>query len=515
MSDIVLVYPRTGMDIGSTVAPPHSLLAVAAPLEEVGYKVKIIDQRVDKNWKLDLLDELSRKPLFMGISTMTGTQVKFAIEIARLTRDYVDGAIPIVWGGPHPTLLPEQTLESGWADVVCVGEGDETIFKLACVLEKGPLWAKRVRDSLQQVEGVAYLSDSIVVRTTPSPLANMERLLPTPWHLINVEEYIHPDIYLKGGRNLDVGQTSRGCPFNCGFCSSASIRQRKWRPFSAERSISMITETVRRFKLTGIWLRDDEFFVNSERAAKIAEGIIPLGIHWYTSGTRVDTFNRMTEEQLVVLGRSGANVLKFGAESGSNRLLELMDKGITREETLKANLKAKRYGITPAFALMLGFPTETFGEMEETISLAKHMRRDNPKAQFETMAVYTALPGTPMWKMALEYGLKPPQKLEEWIDWNFDEYDPEGKRIPWFNKKERQAIGNLCYISMLSNAVPNVIDSLSSRIVSKVLQGLYALPHKYYQWRFFGRHYKWTGELNLVRMVRQKLFYNGRKSDSI
>tara|TARA_Y100000310_G_scaffold79271_1_gene75942 strand:+ start:614 stop:2083 length:1470 start_codon:yes stop_codon:yes gene_type:complete len=486
MSDIVLVYPKTGMDIGSTIAPPHNLLCVAAPLDKAGYKVKIIDQRTDKDWDFQLFAELDDKPIFIGIPAMTGTQIKYAMKIAQIAR--YAGDTPIVWGGSHPTLLPEQVLDSGLADYVCLGETDETIVKIANDISKGK--AKKI---------------------ISNPLPDMEKLLSTPWHLIDVEQYIHADVYLKGGRNLDVGQTSRGCPFNCGFCSSASIRQRKWRAMSAEKSIDMIKEAVKKFSLTGIWLRDDEFYIDANRAARICEGIIPLNIKYYTSGTRVDVFNKVAEEQVELYERSGANTLKFGAESGCNRILRLMGKGITKEETLKANLKAKRHNITPAFALMLGFPTETFKEIEETIDMARQIREDNPQAQFETMATYTALPGTPMWNMALKYGLKPPKKLEEWADWNFDEYDLEGKRIPWFNKKDRQAIGNLCYLSMLSNALPNVIDSLANPVTSKLLRLAYILPQKYFQWRFFGKHYKHAWELDIVRELRHRMFYDGKK----
>lgn len=485
-SNVILVYPKTGMDIGSTVAPPHNLLCAAAPLDKAGYNVRIIDQRVDPLWFEHLILEMSYRPIFIGMSAMTGTQVKHAMEVAEIIRRHNN--IPIVWGGPHPTLLPEQVLDSGLADHICVGEVDETIVETTLRIEKS------------KAEPI-----------TRSPLPDMEKLLPTPWHLIDVEQYIHPDIYLKGGRNLDIGQTSRGCPFNCGFCSSASIRERKWRAMSAEQSLEMIGKAIVDFNLTGFWLRDDEFYIDQQRVATIAEGLIPFKVKYYTSGTRVDVFNKTSEEQVKLYKRSGASTLKFGAESGCNRILKLMNKGITKEETLEANLKAKRHGITPAFALMLGFPSETFAEMEETINLAKQLKVDNPQAQLETMATYTALPGTPMWEMAIKFGLKPPQALGDWTDWNFDEYDLEGKRIPWFNKEERQAIGNLCYLSILSNALPNVIDSLENPAVSKLLQIGYALPHKYYQWRFFGKHYRHSWELGLVRNLRNKLFYNEHK----
>jgi anaerobic magnesium-protoporphyrin IX monomethyl ester cyclase len=385
-------------------------------------------------------------------------------------------------------LLAEQILKSRLADYICIGEVDETIVNITSDIS-----SKKAQPIIK------------------SPLPVMENLLPTPWHLIEIEKYIHKDVYLKSGRNLDVGQSSRGCPFACGFCSSASIRERKWRAMSSGKSLEMIEKAVKDFNLSGIWLRDDEFYINHDRAAEIAEGIIPLNIKWYTSGTRVDVFNKTPDDQIDLYKRSGASTLKFGAESGSNRILKLMNKGITKEETILANLKIKKHGITPAFALMLGFPGETFSEMEETIDLARQLRKDNPQAQFETMATYTALPGTPMWDLAIKYGLKSPTNLAEWSDWNFDEYDLEGKRIPWFNKKERQSVVNLCYLSMLSNAIPNLIDSLESPIMSKVAQMVYAMPHKYFQWRFFDKHYKESLDLNIIRNIRKRIFYSGHR----
>jgi radical SAM superfamily enzyme YgiQ (UPF0313 family) len=486
MSDIVLMYCKTGMDIGSTCAPPHNLLCVAAPLVKVGYKVKIIDQRVNHDWGFDLLNELGTHPIFVGISAMTGTQTKFAMDCAKIIRQFKD-SIPIVWGGAHPTLLPQQVLDTGLADYVCQREVDETIVQIA--------------------QDIANHKAGKIIN---SPLPDVEKLLPEPYELLDIEQYIHPDIYVKNSpRTMDCGQTSRGCSFRCGFCSSASIRERRWRAMSSEKAIDMIKDNVKRFNLTGFWLRDDEFYISQQRAAQISEGILPLNMRWYTSGTRVDVFNKTPDEQVALYRRSGAHTLKFGAESGNNRILKLMNKGITREETLEVNRKAKRNGIVPAFALMCGFPTETFEEMDDTISLARELRKTNPQAQLETMAVYTALPATPMWELAVENGLKPPTKLEEWCDWNFDEYDPDGKRIPWFNLRERQAIGNLCYLSMLSNAAPNVIDSLTNKSLKYFMKVAYPIPHKYFQWRFFNAHYKYTGELKVIHELRKRVFYSG------
>ncbi|MBU2118737.1 MAG: cobalamin-dependent protein, partial [Alphaproteobacteria bacterium] len=283
MSDIVLVYPRTGMDISSTCAPPHNLLCVAAPLLKAGYSVRIIDQRVDPFWDNHLVEELLQRPVFVGISAMTGTQIKYALQVAGIVR--IHWSTPIVWGGPHPTLLPEQVLATGLADYVCKGEVDETIVQIARDIEHKK--AKKIIEST---------------------LPDVEKLLPEPYELLDIEKYIHPDIYLKNSpRTADVGQSSRGCPFACQFCSSASIRERKWRGMSSGKSYQMIAKAVKDYKLSGVWLRDDEFYINQQRAAEIAESLVPLKIRWYTSGTRVDVFNKTPEGIVDLYRQSGAH----------------------------------------------------------------------------------------------------------------------------------------------------------------------------------------------------------------
>ena len=160
---------------------------------------------------------------------MTGTQIHFALEAAKIIRNHSDGKVPIVWGGPHPSILPEQTLKSRYVDVVCIGEGDLTFIDLVRAYQN--------KRPLTQVEGIVFKAGSNTVFTPARNLIDIEGLLPVPWDLIDVNNYIHRDYYIKGvNRSLDIGQTSRGCPYQCGFCVSASLRQRKWRAMSAEKS---------------------------------------------------------------------------------------------------------------------------------------------------------------------------------------------------------------------------------------------------------------------------------------
>lgn len=408
---VLLLYPKTGMDFGSTIAPPHALLTIAAPVLKAGYSVKILDQRTHMITPGILEEHLSSDTICVAISTMTGTQVRHALHLAQMVRDLAGNRVPLVWGGCHPTIMPEQTLENDNVDIVVIGEGDETFVELVQALDhKRPLSA---------VKGIMYKDSGRPVATPPRPLTDVEKLLPVPWEIVDVEKYIHRDMYLQeSSRALDIGQTSRGCPFSCGFCSSAEIRSRKWRPMSVEKSLAMITDNVRRFKLNGIWLRDDEFYIDRRRATAICEGIIErkLNISFYTSGTRVDIFLKASDHEIDVLKRAGAYTLKFGAESGSQRILDLMNKGIKVEQTLEVNQRCKKHGIIPCFGLMMGFPTETFDDIEMTIDLAVRLKKENPAAQLETIAIFTPLPGTATFDLAVKHGLHPPRSLAALTD---------------------------------------------------------------------------------------------------
>lgn len=507
-SEIVLLYPKTGVDVGGhTVAPPHAVLAVAAPLYKERYKITIIDMRRDNRWRDTLRRSVGSNTICIGVSTMTGTQVYFALMMAAEARRLTEGRIPIVWGGAHPSILPEQTLENDLVDIVVRGEGEITFYELVKALEN--------KQSLANIRGLGYKDGSEIIMNETRPFMDVNDLLPVPWDLINVEEYICADNYfLKDSpRTLDIGQTSRGCPHRCGFCCSSSIQKKRWRAMKVDRALETILEPVKRFKLTGVWIRDDEFYVHNRRAFEICEGIVKSGhkISWYATGSRVDDFNNSTDEQLGLLKSSGGRITKFGAESGSDRILDLIQKGFHTEDTLRANQRCKKHGIVPAYSLIIGFPTETFEEINTTIDFGYRLQRENPAAQLETLPTYTAFPCTPMWDLALAKGLKPPDRLEGWVDWIMDDYDFEGAQIPWFNPKERKWIGNITYMSILSNCVENVGNGIQTPWLRGVFKGVLSPLQHYYRFRLRNKLYKTVPEFAIARKIRRKLFYRNEK----
>tara|TARA_B100001964_G_scaffold89108_1_gene100146 strand:- start:317 stop:967 length:651 start_codon:yes stop_codon:yes gene_type:complete len=214
----------------------------------------------------------------------------------------------------------------------------------------------------------------------------------------------------------------------------------------------------------------------------------------------------------MLLKRSGADTLKFGAESGCNRILELMQKGIHVKDTIEANLKAKKYGIIPAYSLMIGFPTETFDEINQTIDLFVRLKKDNPQAQFEVICPFLTFPKTPLYDMAMKMGLRPPTALEGWTNWLIDEYDVKGKKLPWFDYSERRKIGNIAYMSILSNSINNAIEGVSNGPFRFVLKLVFMFISAFERFKLKKKWYSFAPELDIMRFLRRKIFYHGNKS---
>jgi radical SAM superfamily enzyme YgiQ (UPF0313 family) len=247
-----------------------------------------------------------------------------------------------------------------------------------------------------------------------------------PFDLLQMEKY--PSF--RAGR-FHV-QTSRGCPHSCGFCYNAVFNKNRWRAKSSERVLDEIEYIVEKFPhVKCIDPIDDNFFVDKKRVERIFRGLIErcIAVTW-RANCRFDYMSRYDRSFISLLEKSGCVELDFGAETGSNRLLSLIDKGVTRDQMIRtvANLKNWAPSIEPYVSWMSGLPTETDEDLRVTFDLMDKMSETNPKTQHFGVFIYTPFPSPLLDLIGSEF--TPPQSLDEWGKIDVFHFKPS-----WHSKK--------------------------------------------------------------------------------
>ena len=428
--DIILFNPspRSGKQVQRRVELPLSLLCPATPLDRQGYRIKIIDEFADPNWRRELLEGLAQKPICFGVTCMTGPQILHALQACKLVKNrYPD--VPIIWGGIHASLLPEQTLKNSYVDIIVMGEGEETFIELVKALEG--------RTPLGQIPGIWYKENGKVYSTPERPFVSLDAQPPLSYHLINMDHYRRR---LFGIDHISFN-SSRGCTFRCSFCWDPVMHKKKWRAMGPETVLDHLKRIIHDYDIRGFLFTDDHFFIDMERAYQILEGILraDLKISISKLQIRADTICRLDKEFLQIMVRAGVKRFSVGVESGSQRLLDLIKKDCSVEEVIEANRKLISYPIVPVFLFMMGLPTETPEEFAQSVRLAVQLTDENPNA-VKTFNIYTPYPGTKLYDLALELGLKEPQRLEDWARFNFRNIPEESM---WIRPEMRKLIMGL------------------------------------------------------------------------
>ncbi len=210
---------------------------------------------------------------------------------------------------------------------------------------------------------------------------------------------------------------------------------------SPETVIENLKRIIRDYDIRGFLFTDDHFFVDMDRAYHILEGIVraDLKISISKLQIRADTIRRLDRDFLELIVRAGVKRFSVGVESGSQRVLNLIKKDCSVEDIIEANRKLIPYSVVPVFLFMMGLPTETPDELAQSIRLAVQLTDENPRA-VKTFNIYTPYPGTELYKVALELGLKEPQRLEDWARFNFRNIPDESV---WIEPKTRKLIKGL------------------------------------------------------------------------
>ncbi|MFC1909075.1 B12-binding domain-containing radical SAM protein [Chloroflexota bacterium] len=383
MLKVTLINPPQFTDYPQ---PPIGLALIAAVMERAGHQVTILDANALGLQPEDLPSLITRTDI-VGLTAMTPT-VSTAISVARHLKQANPG-LPIILGGAHATLLPEETLAvAPQIDIIVRGEGEQTIVELLDALEK--------KLSLRNILGITYRDNGKVIKTNArATISDMDSLPFLAYHLLPLSRYKpHP----PHGRAAPFATiiTSRGCPYHCAYCSKP-IFGNKFRPQSPQRVVDEISYLFERFNTREIAFYDDVFTLNKERAHAIADGIIKKGIKiFWTCETRV---NLVDKELLSHLKQAGCYAVAYGIESASPEMLSILSKNISLEQVVEAIRITREVGLQAIGYFMIGSPGESRQTIIDTIDFAKKLQLD-----FAQFSVTTPFPNTELYDLYLKEG---------------------------------------------------------------------------------------------------------------
>ena len=426
---IVLLHPRSTKPKNRRF--PLALLSLAAVLEGKE-PYAIVDGNADPH--LDqTLDRLAseHRITLLAVSVMPGPQMVAAIPLCHDFRRK-HPSVPIVWGGYFASLYTDATLNAKYVDFAVRGQGEETFLELVEALRTTRRYAG--------IRGLSYKDDfGLHVHNAERPLRSPNDF---PWlpydSLPNAEKYIMPTFL---GRRTVVHQASIGCPFRCNFCGVVPIYQGRQRTETPERTAAILAHLQKKYRIDSVQFYDNNFFLNESHTAALAEKLIPLRLRWWCEG-RIDTVVRYSEETFRLLKRAGAKMIFFGAESGSDWVLEEMNKRITTGQTLELAAKIRRFGIVPEFSFVVGNPKNPERDTRETIRFIRRIKRANPDAEI-IVQHYIPTPHPDGMYGHVEEKIQFPRTPEEWATerwYNFTtRHDPN---VAWLPRAIKQRIDN-------------------------------------------------------------------------
>ena len=390
---------------------PISLLYLGTWLSHSGYDVNILDAY---NHKMDMYHRLREESwdevLAVGMGVMTA-QIASAVELSRFVASLAPD-VPVIWGGVHPTLYPEQVVESDYVDFAVLGEGEITTAVLLKVLQISD------ENHFDQIDGIAYqgLGRRVIVTPDRAPMDVDTLLRPKLELLEDVRDVGDIRTVMKQVQKGLPLLTSRGCPHRCTFCIN-SITSQKYRFRRADLVVQDLIDLLDQ-GITEVCFVDEDFLANKPRLVEILDGVERHGLKFKWFGTaRADYFGqkRIDRRLLERLARSGCTQLGMGLESGSQRVLDMIKKDITIKDSLEAARLLDSAGISATFSFMSGLPNETAREINATAQLIAQLTCMN--STFRILPnVYRPYAGSELYNQCLVLGMQEPETLEDWAD---------------------------------------------------------------------------------------------------
>lgn len=456
---------------------PLQFLALASVIDRTRYDVHIIDARIEKNvtHAHQKVRELLPHAACIGISVITGTPIKDAVVVSSIIKSIAPN-VPIVWGGWHPSIYPQQCIEEGGADFCVIGQGEITFLELLDAIESD--------NGYKSIEGLVYKKNGDCIQNKERKFIDINSFPAYDYDLLPLETYFQ----LKGRRQLDF-YSSQGCPYRCAFCADPFVYNRRWSGLKGSRMLFDVFDAVRKYNIDDVVFQDENFFANRKRVLDFCEGFRQHNMTFSWSATsRADQIAPLDDEMLALISQAGLRKVMIGAESGSQEILELVKKDTLVEEAIISAEKLARHGIGAAFGFIVGFPEERFDQTLQTLNTIKEIKRINSEFEFNIF-FFTPYPGTELFNYIVGKGYHVPQTLSEWSDIDFILYSGY-----WVKKKEQEYVERFKFYTKLGT------ENRYARGWTRPMQKLAAA-------RIARDYYHFPIEKELINFVRYKFLH--------
>lgn len=394
-------------------------------------------------------------PDMVCISCLFSAQAKNVYKIAALTKE-INPRIATILGGAHPSAMPKQVLANKNIDYAVIGEGEKTLKELLERIERN--------NDLSDLEGLAYRKNGEIIIKVRNNFENNLDSLPLPaWELFPLKKYFsinRPHGGLSRSSSVLPIITSRGCPYQCIFCSIHNIWGREYRARKPEAVLKEIEYLVSKFGIKGLIFDDDNLTLDRERAVKIFREIIEknFNIGWsLPNGVFIGTLDK---DLLSLMKKSGCYSISMAVESGDEEILKQIKKPVDLTKAKKIIKSAQDLGLEIAVFFVVGFPFETKKQVEKTLHFARELKVDNVNLFYAT-----PLPGTELFKLCIKNNLLPKDLDFSILRQNLPSLEPKNfsKEELW-NLVEKEKI-RLYFYSIFRNPI-----KLFSKAKRKILK---------------------------------------------
>lgn len=450
---------------------PLSVLSLAAVLEGREHYA-IVDGNLDPSPTETIGSLIREHPVeLLAVTVMPGPQTVSAVASCLQLRARFPH-VRIAWGGYFPSNYTAAVLNAPYVDFAVRGQGEETLLELIDAIRE-----KRTRESIL---GLSYKDAEGNLRQNPErPIKTLDAFPQLPYHRIAAESYLLRTFL---GRRTAVHQASIGCPFRCNFCGVVTFSGSRQKMESPARTEAILRRLAHAYGADAVQFYDNNFFLRQDHARELADRLAPLKMRWWCEA-RVDIMMKYSDATWEAIRRAGCTMIFFGAESGSNEILEEMRKDLKAEYTLELASRIRQFGIIPEFSIIFGNPRDPEREKQEGFAFIRKLKRLNPDAEI-VVQHYTPVPQRERMYGGVEDRMQFPTSPDEWATDRWQQFATQkNPGTPWVRSRIKRSIDN--FELVVSSRWPTAQDirlpAWGRRMLMflsgwRYLLGVYAVP---------------------------------------